>query len=67
MQKNKYNIPLYSKDVRIRKGNLIDHFSFNNLSYRIRSISDIEDEFIRFGIELFIYNKKIGQNKINPI
>lgn len=58
MKKNKYNIPLYSEDVRIRKGSIIDHFSFDNLSYRIRSISDIEDEFIRFGIELFINGKK---------
>jgi hypothetical protein len=35
MEKNKYNIPLYIEDYRIRKGNLIDHFSFDNLSYRI--------------------------------
>jgi hypothetical protein len=58
MEKNKYNIPLYIEDYRIRKGNLIDHFTIDNLSYRIRSISDIEDEFVRFGIELFIYKNK---------
>jgi hypothetical protein len=58
--KNKYNIPVFIDETYLRKGDFIDHY--NNyykykFTYKRRNISDDENLFIRYGIQLSIIRK----------